>query len=89
MSGKTDKRFEEWEEVTCNDCEHYWDNSCDGIRNGSGKLCNSFKVTRGVIVPEQIEELQANVKGLICWLVVVAALTLSTLGMLLAVIING
>lgn len=64
----TSKRFEDWEEVDCNECARYWDSSCDGVKpseNGSRKPCNSFLATRSVVIPAQIERLQKAVKGLV------------------------
>ena len=58
------KRFENWEEVDCNDCACYWDNSCDGVIPPSQKLCNSFKATRRIVIPAQIKALEKRVKWL-------------------------
>jgi hypothetical protein len=39
----TKKRFDESIlEVSCNDCEHYYQSECDG----HSTVCNSFKVAR-------------------------------------------
>ena len=48
------KRFEEWEQVDCNQCARYWDSSCDGAEK---RICNSYLATREVIIPEQIKRL--------------------------------
>ena len=58
------KRFGDWKEVDCNDCSHYWDNSCDGSCKGSQRVCNSFLATRSVIIPAQIDKLRNDVKWL-------------------------
>ena len=55
------KRFEDWEKVDCNDCSHYYDNSCDGVSKGSEKPCNSFLATRSVVIPEKINELKCDI----------------------------
>lgn len=60
----TPKRFEDWEEVDCNDCSHYWDSSCDGVSKGSRVGCNSYLATRGVVIPEKINSLEKQVKTL-------------------------
>ena len=70
MSNTSPKRFEDWEEVNCNDCQRYWDSSCDGVQKGSQKPCNSFLATRSVIIPLQVKSLQKSVK----WLSVANAL---------------
>lgn len=61
------KRFSEWVEVDCNECQRYWDNSCDGCKDtlkGSKMPCNSFLATRSVIIPQEIKQLKKAVKGL-------------------------
>lgn len=58
------KRFEDWTTVDCNECEHYWTNSCDGACKGSQKPCNSFLATRSVIIPEQIKSLRKQIRWL-------------------------
>lgn len=59
---KESKRFEEWEDCDCNQCEHYWDSSCDGVAKDTKKPCNQFRATRNVVIPYQIEDLQQRVK---------------------------
>ena len=61
------KRFSEWVEVDCNECQRYWDNSCDGCKDalkGSKTPCNSFLATRSVIIPKEIERLKQAVSDL-------------------------
>lgn len=58
------KRFEDWEQVDCNDCSHYWDSSCDGVSKGSRTPCNSFLATRSVVLPEKIKQLEFRVNVL-------------------------
>lgn len=57
----TPKRFEDWEEVDCNDCSHYWDSSCDGVSKGSRVGCNSYLATRSVVIPRQMKKLETSV----------------------------
>ena len=57
----TPKRFDEWEEVDCNECARYWDSSCDGAARDSHKQCNSFMATRSIILPEKIKRLEQTV----------------------------
>lgn len=81
MSENT-KRFSDWEEVDCNDCSHYWDNSCDGVKchiNGSGKPCNSFLATRSVVIPLQIQSIREHLKWLY-GVVILEAITIVVLG---------
>lgn len=61
---ETKKRFDEWEEVSCNDCSHYWDSSCDGASKGSKVGCNSFLATRSIVIPERLNSLEKRVKWL-------------------------
>ena len=63
------KRFEDWYEVDCNECSHYWDNSCDGACKGSTKPCNSFLATRSVVIPSQIKRLKKQVNWLTAYVV--------------------
>ena len=70
------KRFEEWEQVDCNECARYWDSSCDGVKGdvnsansekpstGSTRLCNSFLPTRSVVIPAKIKSLEKRVDKL-------------------------
>ena len=58
------KRFEDWNEVNCNDCQHYWTDACDGVSKGSQKPCSSFLATRNTDIPLQIEWLRKRLNGL-------------------------
>ena len=59
MSDK--KIFEDFPEVDCNECEHWWTNGCDGVSKGSTANCNSFSATRSVVIPHQIKKLERRV----------------------------
>lgn len=63
MGKELPKVFEEWD-VDCNDCKHYWDDSCDACSEGSRRLCNSFVATRRVVLPARIERLESAVRSL-------------------------
>jgi hypothetical protein len=52
------KRFEEWEEVDCNECTHYWDSSCDAVKQDDRRQCNSFLATRRVVIPARLNALE-------------------------------
>ena len=59
---ENNKRFSDWEEVNCNDCSHYWDDSCSGVCKGDKRNCTSFSATRSIVIPEQIRKLQKDMK---------------------------
>jgi hypothetical protein len=61
--------FSEWEDCDCNECEHYWDSSCDGVAKGTKKPCGQFSATRSVIIPEQIKRLTKVVKWISAYLI--------------------
>ena len=82
------KRFSEWVEVDCNECQRYWDNSCDGCKDsvkGSKTPCNSFLATRSVIIPQEIERLKSDIFGLKTAIVILSGVTLGILISLLEV----
>jgi hypothetical protein len=78
------KRFEDWEEVSCNECGRYWQDSCDGVKEGSRKPCNSFIATRKVVIPARLKALENSNKWLRRW-----CLLLSILWLLGVVFIYG
>ena len=51
------KIFDEFPRVDCSDCSHYWDDSCNGVSQGSEKRCTAFLATRRVDIPQQIKKL--------------------------------
>ena len=59
------KIFDDFQQVDCNDCSHYWDDSCEGVKKGSEKRCTSFKAVKRVDIPVQIKRLRSTVKGLV------------------------
>jgi hypothetical protein len=61
---KASKRFEDWEEVDCNECERWWINQCDGASKGSKKGCNSYLATRSIVIPERLNSLEKRVNRL-------------------------
>ena len=70
------KVFSEWDtQVDCNNCGHYWDDSCNGTPKDKARSCNSYIATRRVVIPEQIKELEMQIKNLkisvnILWIVI-------------------
>lgn len=73
------KKFDDWKDVVdCNDCGHYWDNSCDGVKTGSSKPCTAFIATRSVVLPSKIKRLESAIK----WLkIAVIGLSIFAVGM--------
>lgn len=54
----SDKIFQEWEEVNCNECGRYWDSSCDG--SDKKKVCNSYVATRSIVIPAKLKKLEED-----------------------------
>lgn len=89
LANKDTKRFSEWVEVDCNECSHYWDNSCDGCKDtlkGSKTPCNSFLATRSVVIPEKIKRLERVILGLKIAIAVVSCIICGMLAILLGVL---
>ena len=42
-------------EVECNECQHYWTDSCDGVPISQKRNCTSFVATRTTDIPMQIK----------------------------------
>lgn len=57
------KRFDDYN-VECNDCAHYWDDSCSGTQVGTTKACRDYKATRTVDIPKQIKQLEKRIDAL-------------------------
>lgn len=66
--------FSEWEDCDCNQCEHYWDSSCDAVEKNKRKLCSQFSATRSVVIPEQIKDLYRQLKFVMWGEMVITAL---------------
>ena len=58
------KKFDDWQDVNCNECSNWWNDSCTGAPEGVKKPCNSFLAQRSVIIPEQIKALKSEIKWL-------------------------
>lgn len=56
--------FEPWSEVECDDCECYWNNQCDGVKEDVTKPCKSYVATRRSNMKEDIDYLKSWVKRL-------------------------
>lgn len=58
------KKFDDWQDVNCNECSNWWNDSCTGAPAGVKKPCNSFLAQRSVIIPEEIKALKSEIKWL-------------------------
>lgn len=58
------KKFDDWQDVNCNECSNWWNDSCTGVPAGVKKPCNSFLAQRSVIIPEEIKALKSEIKWL-------------------------
>lgn len=82
---KESKRFEDWKEVDCNECERWWLNQCDGASKGSKVGCNSFLATRKVVLPARLNELERAIK----WLTILVSILLGwNIGQLIAYLLR-
>lgn len=55
-------KFDEWDDLKdCNNCDNYWNDTCDGVPENQKRNCQSYVATRKVTIPKQIEKLQHNV----------------------------
>ena len=52
------QRFDNWDEVNCNECANSWTNSCDGVPEGRRKPCSSFLAQRSVTIPLEIKSIK-------------------------------
>ena len=70
------KVFSEWDTVDCNGCSHYWDDSCSGVPKDKKRNCSSFVATRRVVIPEQIRELERQIRNLKTWMLIIGLFAL-------------
>lgn len=56
--------FDDFPEVDCNGCTHYYDETCDGTPQGSVRLCKEFKATRRVDIPQQLNDAHRRITSL-------------------------
>lgn len=59
---KQDVRIFDEFQVECTECEHYWDNSCDGVKCFEEKHCTSYKATKRMEIPKEIDKIRQNMK---------------------------
>ena len=48
--------------VDCNQCQNYWNDSCDGTPTHQIRPCTAFKATRHTDIPLQLERLSMKLK---------------------------
>lgn len=63
MTTSRSKIFDDYE-VECNDCQHYWDDTCDGVPIGTKRKCDSFIATRTTDIPLQLSFVKKKVDRL-------------------------
>lgn len=60
-------KFDDWSELKeadCNSCASYWDDTCEGVLQGSQRRCTAFKAVRSIVIPKRLKELEKRVKSL-------------------------
>ena len=50
--------------VDCNECQHYWNDTCDGVPSNKERACSSYIATKKVDLPNKIMLLERKVKNL-------------------------
>lgn len=77
------KFFDEYY-VDCVECQHYWNDSCDGVPDATERQCTSFVATLSINVPKQIKALKLQNKWLVRFVVILmiwlAAVTVYLIG---------
>lgn len=59
-----EKRFDDWVEVECNNCERYWTDQCDGVQEGKTKPCGSYLACRKTDYAKRLREVEKKVETL-------------------------
>lgn len=72
---KQTSKFDNWDYVDCNKCQHYWNDTCDGVHTSKIEPCQSFLATRTSNIPKQIESLRKEI-SLIRTCYIILALTM-------------
>lgn len=57
-----DKKIFDLEPIACEDCERYWDSSCDGHKNEAP--CKSFKAALKYDIPQRLKTVEYKVNEL-------------------------
>ena len=66
------KIFDDFPRVDCNDCSHYWDDSCEGVPQGFKKRCTAFLATKRVDIPLQIKSIRTTLTWLSVSMILIA-----------------
>lgn len=48
--------------VDCNECQHYWNDTCDGVPSNKERACTSFIATTKVDLPKKLNALEKKVQ---------------------------
>ena len=48
--------------VDCNECQHYWNDTCDGVPTTKERKCTSFMAIKKVDLPKRINRLEEKNK---------------------------
>lgn len=59
-----EKRFDDWVEVECNDCERYWTDQCDGLPEGKTKPCGSYMACRKTDYAKRLRAVEKKTEDL-------------------------
>lgn len=47
--------------VDCNNCAHYWDNSCDGVSERQKRPCTAYLATRHTDIPKRLKDVEDSI----------------------------
>lgn len=47
--------------VDCNNCTHYWDNSCDGVSERQKRPCTAYLATRHTDIPKRLKAVEKRI----------------------------
>lgn len=82
----SNKIFDDFPTVECDNCESYWINQCDGVIKGSERLCNSFVAVRRESIPLKLKRLEKAFKWLLACVVILGVVSIGTLVLTLLLI---
>lgn len=56
-------RFDDYIDVDCNNCQNYWNETCDGVQvEDRERPCQSFRATRTIDIPKRLSQLEDELK---------------------------
>lgn len=82
----SNKIFDDFPTVECDNCESYWINQCDGVIQGSERLCKAFVAVRRESIPLKLKRLEKAFKWLVACVVILGVVSIGTLVLLLLII---